>query len=62
MTKTILIKAAFNWGWFTGSDRSSVRYHHDRKRADDVVLKEPRVLHLDLTAARRGLSSTLAGA
>jgi hypothetical protein len=36
--------------------KGSVHYHHRRKHGSmqaDMVLEEPRVLHLDLTAARR---------
>jgi hypothetical protein len=38
------------------SFRGSVHYHHGRKhgiRLADMVLEEPRVLHLDLEATRR---------
>ena len=41
--------------------RGSVHYHHGRKHGSvqaDMVLEEPRVLHLDPKAARRALSST----
>lgn len=44
------------------SFRGSVNYHHGRKYGTvqaDLVLEEPRVLHLELKAARRRLSSTL---
>jgi hypothetical protein len=38
------------------SFRGSVHYHHNGKHGSiqaDMVLEEPRVLHLDLKAARR---------
>jgi hypothetical protein len=47
----------FNWGWLRGS----VHYHHGRKHGHvqtDMVLEiELRVLHLDLKALRRRLTS-----
>jgi len=42
---------------------SIVHYHHGGKQGNrqaDLVLEEPRVLHLDPKAARRGIFSTLA--
>jgi hypothetical protein len=42
----------------TGAGLQVQRYHHGRKHGSvqaDVVLEEPKVLHLDLKAARRRL-------
>ena len=50
MTKTTLMKANIYLG-LAYSFRDSVHYHHGRKygsRKADMVLDEPKVLHLDL--------------
>jgi hypothetical protein len=60
MTKTSPIKENVQLG-LAYSFRGSVHYHLGRKHGSiqvDMVLEEQRVLHLDLKAARRRLSST----
>ena len=50
--ENILVRLAYT---FTGL----VHYHHDGKHSNietDMVLEEPRVLHLDLQVARRNWS------
>jgi hypothetical protein len=64
MTKITLIKANISLG-LDYSFRGSVHYHHDRKHGSeqvDMVLEEKlRILHLDLEASRRVLSSRQLG-
>jgi hypothetical protein len=60
MAKAILIKDNISLG-MVYSFRGSVHFHHGGKHVSipaDMVLEEPRVLHLGLQAARRGLAST----
>jgi hypothetical protein len=62
MTKATLIKENISLG-LAYSFRCSVHYHHGEKHScvqADLVLKEPRALHLDPKAARR-LSFSLGG-
>jgi len=56
-------RQTFNWGWLTVSEVGLVPYHHGGKDGSvkAVVLEEPRVLHLDLKAARRRLTITPGG-
>ena len=64
MTKAALIKDNIYLG-LAYRFRGSVHYHHGRKhgsiQVDMVLEKELRVLHLDKTAARRGLPSRQLG-
>jgi hypothetical protein len=62
MMKVTLIKENISLR-LSYSFRGLVHYHHGRKHDrvhPDLVLKEPRVLHLDLKAARRRVWITLA--
>jgi hypothetical protein len=60
MTKITLIKANISLG-LDYSFRGSVHYHHGMKHGSlqaNIVLEEKlRVLHLDLKASRKGLTS-----
>ena len=62
MTKATLIKANIQLG-LAYSFKGLVHYHHGERRWEhgslqaDLVLEEPRVLHLDAKATRRRLSS-----
>jgi hypothetical protein len=61
MTMATLIKANISLG-LAFSFRDSIHYHRVRKQGSmqaDMVLEEPRLLHFDPKAARRGLSSAL---
>ena len=58
MTKAILIRTIFNWGWLTGQRFSplSSRQEHSTMQAG-MVQEELRLLHLHLKAASRMLVS-----
>ena len=59
MTKATHIKVNTDL-WLAHSFRGSIHYHHGGKHGSiqaDMVLDEPRVLHLDLKTARRRLPS-----
>ena len=61
MTKAIVIKEIISLGLAYGF-RGSVHCHHGGKHGSmqaDMVLEEPRALHLDLKADRRRASSVL---
>jgi hypothetical protein len=54
-----LYRPTFNWGWLTGSELQSIITmvgKHGIVQAGIALEKELRVLHLDPTAARKGLS------
>jgi len=62
MTKAILIRATFNWGWPIGSKLQSIvtRQEHGSIQAG-FVQKELKVLHIHLKAASRILASRQLG-
>jgi hypothetical protein len=60
MTKVSLIKTTFNWGWLTGSVRSSVHYHQGESMAG-MVQEELRVLYLHPKDASGRLTSRQLG-
>jgi hypothetical protein len=57
MTRATLQRITFNWGWPTVSEVQFIIIM--ARSMANLVLEEPRVLHLDPQAARRRLSSTL---
>jgi hypothetical protein len=60
MTKATLIKETIQLG-LVYSFRGSAHYHHSGKQGSvqaDIVLEEPRILHLDPKATRKRLCHT----
>jgi hypothetical protein len=60
MTKAILIKTVFNWGWLTGSEVQSIIIKHGSIQAG-MVQEELRVLCLHPKAASGRLTSRQLG-
>ena len=56
MTKAILIKTVFNWGWLTGSEVQSIIIKHGSIQAG-MAQEELRVLCLHPKAANGRLTS-----